>query len=116
MLARRGLADLTAPDCTPGLPGCVPHWYCYIPGAVTPDCLASFVTGTGELATAAGSTVGQLASGAAAGAVGGLVSGLFSPSANCDSADWWCQYGSWVLAAAGVAAAWILLAPKRGRR
>jgi hypothetical protein len=110
------MGDFTAPDCQPGAPGCVPHWYCYIPGAVTPDCLASLVTGTGALATAAGSTAGQIVGNAATGAVGGIFGGLFTPSASCDPADFWCQYGSWVLVVGAAAAAWILFAPKRGRR
>lgn len=113
---RRGMGDFTTPDCTPGLPGCVPHWYCYIPGAATPDCLASLVTGTGELATAAGSTVGQIAGNVATGAVGGVLAGLFRPSSACDPSDWWCQYGIWVLVAGGVAAAAVLFSGKGRRR
>jgi len=115
MLARNGLADFTAPDCPPGQPGCVPHWYCYIPGAATPDCLASLVTGTGELATSAGSTVGQIASNAATGAVGGILSGIFTPSAACDPSSFWCNYGIWVILA-GVGAALLMANTGRSRR
>lgn len=113
---RRGMADFTTPDCTPGVPGCVPHWYCYVPGAATPDCIASLVTGTGELATAAGATVGQIAGNVATGAVGGLIGGFLKPSAACDPSDWWCQYGIWVMAAAGLGAAVIIFSGGKGRR
>jgi len=73
------LGDFTAPDCTPGTAGCVPHWYCYIPLMATPDCLASFAAGTKALTqdvtSAAVGTVTAAASGAAAGAVAGTGQG-----------------------------------------
>jgi hypothetical protein len=110
----RGMGDWFDPGCQPGTHGCVPHWYCYIPGAVTPDCLSSLAVGTGELASAAGGAVGSVVSSAATGATGGLFSGLLGGS-NCDPSDWWCQYGMWVLLGAAVVGVAIYAAP-RGRR
>lgn len=67
----RGMGDWFSPDCTPGSQGCVPHWYCYIPGAVTPDCLASLGQGISETTQA----VVAAAGGVAGAAAGGVVSG-----------------------------------------
>jgi hypothetical protein len=114
VLVRRGVGDFSDPACTPGEKGCVPHWYCYIPGMATPDCLQSFVTGTGELAQTVGSTVGRATAAAATGATGGLFSGLLNPNAGCDSSDWWCNYGSFVLIAGGLVA--VFVANQSGRR
>jgi len=73
MLQRPSLGDWADPSCTPGEPGCVPHWYCYIPFMATPDCLASFAEGTKEIvsggASAAGGVVGATAKGVASGVV-----------------------------------------------
>ena len=73
------LGDWTAPDCTPGAPDCVPHWYCYIPFMATPDCLASFAQGTKQIVSgtvgAATGTIAAAAGGAAAGAVEGTGKG-----------------------------------------
>lgn len=79
MALSRGMGDFSTPSCQPGTPGCVPHWYCYIPFMATPDCLASFAQGTKELTTdvtsAATGTVAAAASGAVAGAVQGTGQG-----------------------------------------
>lgn len=66
-----GMGDWFQPTCTPGTPDCVPHWYCYIPGAATPDCLASLGQGVSQItqgaASAAGNVVGSVAGGVASG-------------------------------------------------
>ena len=110
----RGVGDWFAPpDCPPGSPGCVPHWYCYIPGMATSDCFASFVQGTSELGQAAGTAVAA----PVAAAVGGLFKGLFNPGAGqqgCDPTAFWCNYGSAVLIGGGLLA--LILIMGGGRR
>lgn len=66
-----GLGDWFEPDCVPGTPNCVPHWYCYIPGAATPDCLASLQQGINTIAGAVGTTAGGAVNSAVTGAVQG---------------------------------------------
>src|ERR1019366_6767308 len=63
-------------SCPPGSPGCVPHWYCYIPFMATPDCLASFTEGVKEMGTAVGSAAGGVAAAAVSGTVGGVAQGI----------------------------------------
>jgi hypothetical protein len=67
----RGLGDWFEPDCTPGTPNCVPHWYCYIPGAATPDCLLSLQQGFNTIGSAAGQTVGGVVNSTVTGVVQG---------------------------------------------
>lgn len=81
----RGLGDWFTPNCdTPGsVPGqaaCgVPHWYCYIPGMATPDCLASLGEGMTELGTGIGTAVGGTVNAVGAGA-GATLGGIFTGS------------------------------------
>lgn len=113
----RGVGDWFAPDCQPGTADCVPHWYCYVPGAATPDCLASLGVGLNQIGQAVGSTVGTTAgavsSGVLAGAGSGLITNLFS-TANCAPTDFWCNNWFWILGAAGVAA--LVISQTGGRR
>lgn len=112
---RRGVGDWFSPSCAPGSPGCVPHWYCYIPGMATSDCWASFVQGTSEI----GQATGTAASAPVTAAVGGFVKGLFNPGAldqGCDPSAFWCNYGSIVLIAAAVGIGFVLLQPSGRRR
>jgi len=82
---RMGLGDWFEPNCdTPGsVPGqaaCgVPHWYCYLPGVATPDCLASLGQGLTEIGSDVGGAVSGTVNAAGQGA-GGVLSGLFSGS------------------------------------
>lgn len=87
---RRGVGDFTAPSCTPGEKGCVPHWYCYIPGMATPDCWKSFVTGTGELVSGAGEAVGTVARATVENAVSGFFQGALpsAPSSGGGQVNW----------------------------
>lgn len=73
MLGMRGLADWSSPDCVPGSYGCVPHWYCYIPGAATPDCLASLVAGAKEIGGDIGNAAGGIVNSTVTGAIGGAL-------------------------------------------
>ena len=81
----RGMGDWFDPNCdTPGsVPGqaaCgVPHWYCYIPGMATPDCLASLGNGLTQIGSAVGTAAAGTVNAAGQGA-GGVLSGLFSGS------------------------------------
>jgi len=110
-----GFGDWFDPSCQPGTPGCVPHWYCYVPGMATPDCWASFVQGTQELGQAAGTAV----SAPVTAAVGGIFQGLVNPGAGnpgCDPSAFWCNYGSLaIMAGIGIFAV-AALSGKRGRR
>lgn len=78
----RGLGDWSEPACPPGTPGCVPHWYCYVPFMATPDCWQSFVqgvsAGSSAIGEGAGEVVGGVVSGAVTGAGGGLATGIGS--------------------------------------
>ena len=83
-LAVTGAAAASTPgffdaSCPPGSPGCVPHWYCYIPGMVTPDCVASLAQGVKEAAGAVGTTVGETVGSAVAGTTQGIVQGILNP-------------------------------------
>jgi hypothetical protein len=78
-LSGLGLGDWFDPSCVPGTdPGCVPHWYCYVPGAVTPDCLASLGVGIKQVtADVTGAAVGAAAS-VGSGVVQGVGQGVCS--------------------------------------
>lgn len=73
-ITRGGMGDWFTPDCTPGTADCVPHWYCYIPGMATPDCLQSLQVGLEQIGSDVGSAVG--------GVVGATVSGAGSAAAS----------------------------------
>lgn len=81
MSYRIGLGDWFAPDCQPGSAGCVPHWYCYVPGMATPDCLASLTTGLEVI----GSDVGAAVGGTAAAVGSGVVSAVGSTATGAAS-------------------------------
>ena len=105
-------ADTTSgsnPGCTPGTANCVPHWYCYIPLMATPDCLASFAEGTGELAQAGGQAVGATVSKTVQGAVTGVAQGLANPNNNNPSAPGLPFSTGLMLAAIGGIAALVML-------
>lgn len=108
-------------DCTPGTPGCVPHWYCYAPllGIFSADCRASFAQGAGELAQAGSSVVGETAGKVAAGTVAGASSGFwdaFSSSADQGGAAP-TQVPSWVVyVGVGIGALVLLNLVKGGLR
>ncbi len=67
------MGDWSSPDCVPGSYGCVPHWYCYIPGAATPDCLASLVAGAKEVGGDIGNAAGGIVNSTVTGAIGGAL-------------------------------------------
>lgn len=112
--SRRGVGDWFEPSCPPGSPGCVPHAYCYVPGMVTPDCIASFGQGVKEIAGAAG----QAAGGVLGSAVKGVVSGTLNPPCDPDT-DPSCGEDSgvpswvWIAALVGVGAMVLM---QTGRR
>lgn len=87
-------------SCPPGSPGCVPHWYCYIPFMATPDCLASFSQGVKEGATAVGSAAGSVAASAVSGTVAGVAQGIEDTLLPGSSSTNWALY----LGLAGIAA------------
>jgi len=107
---RMGLGDWFEPNCdTPGsVPGqaaCgVPHWYCYVPGMATPDCLASLSEGLTEI----GSDLGGAAAGvpdAAGKGLAAFLEGLFKGSGT----------GTLLLIALGVGAFIVLNEGKKRR-
>ena len=77
--SRLGMGDWFDASCEPGTPGCVPHWYCYIPMMATPDCLQSFAAGTEAIvsgtAQTVGGVVGATAKGVATGALDAATGG-----------------------------------------
>src|SRR6185437_7230910 len=70
-------------DCDPTSQVC--HWYCYIPFMATSDCLASFNTGTRDLASAATHEVGAATAAVATGAAAGFAKGLTDSPGNPDN-------------------------------
>lgn len=81
----RGLGDWFTPNCdtagsVPGQAACgVPHWYCYIPGMATPDCLASLGEGLTEIGGGVGAAVGGTVNAVGQGA-GATLAGMFQGS------------------------------------
>lgn len=79
-----GMGDWFPPNCdtpgsVPGQPACgVPHWYCYIPGMATPDCLASLQEGMQEIGGSVGSAVGGMVNAVGSGAGSALAGSLTS--------------------------------------
>ena len=87
-------------SCPPGSPGCVPHWYCYIPLMATPDCLASFTQGVKEMGTAVGSAAGGVAAAAVSGTVAGVAQGIEDTLLPGSSSTNWALYLGLAAAAA----------------
>lgn len=67
-----GLGDWFEPTCQIGDPDCVPHWYCYVPGMATSDCLASLGVGVQTIAGGAGQVAGGVVNSAVTGTVQGI--------------------------------------------
>jgi hypothetical protein len=118
-LVRSGVGDFSDPSCPPGQKGCVPHWYCYIPGMATPDCWASFQTGLTEIAAAPGQLVTQTIQSAVKGVACGIFGKQIQDDGSCacsDPNDFWCQYGMWaILAAVGALVVVPAIAQRRRR-
>ena len=110
----RGIGDWSDPSCEPGSPGCVPHWYCYVPLMATPDCLASFGQGVKEIGGAVGSTVGSTVGSAIGGAVQGVVGGVLDPQGSGGSGVGLPGLPNWVLPVGlGIAGLVIFMAVRK---
>ena len=116
MLPRPSLGDWFDPSCTPGAPGCVPHWYCYIPGMATTDCLQSFAEGLKQAGTAIGQTVGGVVGSTAGGVIQGTVQGVTQPEGSDSPTPLPSLPSVGLLALVGAGAVAVLLLARGGGR